>query len=98
VLAEAELRSPFDPEAEHAAVASYLNDWTLGHLRELREIGGLHAELQVLRPERALLQRHRRDLDYVLSSATWRLREHVLRLPGLQPLYRGLRRMTRRES
>lgn len=58
-------------------------------LRELREQqGSLEKELRELRAQRDRLER---DLRQVTTSATWRAREAVLRLPGLRAVWRRLR-------
>jgi Glycosyltransferase Family 4 len=76
VLAESERLGPPDPEAEAQAVAAYLHGWTAGAQRDLH---ALRADREVLR----------RDLHYVVHSATWRLRRRLLDAPGLRRLYHG---------
>lgn len=85
VIAEGERLAPWDPESEARAAAAYLSRWTAGTQRELR----------ALRTDRDRVQE---DLGFVLGSATWRLRETLLRLPGARSLYRGARRLLGRRG
>jgi hypothetical protein len=82
VIAEGERLAPWPLEPEARAAAAYLSRWTAGTQRELR----------ALRTDRDRLQN---DLGFVLGSATWRLRESLLRLPGVRSLYRGARGLGR---
>jgi Glycosyltransferase Family 4 len=82
VMAEGERLAPWNPEEEARAAAAYLSRWTAGTQRDLR----------ALRADRDRLQN---DLGFILGSATWRLRERLLRLPGLRSLYRGVRGLGR---
>jgi glycosyltransferase involved in cell wall biosynthesis len=82
VIAEAGTLGPGDPAAEGRAVAAYLSRWTAGSQRDLRAM-------------RADRDRLRDDLGSVLGSATWRLRERLLRLPGVRSLYGGAIRRRR---
>jgi len=99
VIAEGERLAPWDPVEESRAVAAYLSRWTTGAQRELR---ALRADRDRLQNEQNDHVRLRKDLDqlqgdlgFVLGSATWRLRERLLRLPGVRSLYRGVRSVIR---
>jgi hypothetical protein len=100
VIAEGERLAPWDPVEEVRAAAAYLSRWTTGAQRELR---ALRADRDRLQNEQNDQVRLRKDLDqlqgdlgFVLGSATWRLRERLLRLPGVRSLYRGVRSLSGR--
>ncbi len=107
VIAEGERLAPWDPVEEARAAAAYLGRWTTGTQRELR---ALRADRDRLQNEQSDQVRLRKDLDqlqndhlrlqsdlgFVLGTATWRLREKLLRLPGVRSLYRGVRSLSGR--
>jgi hypothetical protein len=95
VLEESGRIKAWDPEAEMRAAAAYLSRWTAGLQGELRGMSVARDERDFLRQDRGRLQAERdrlqRDIDYLLSTTTWRLREALLRLPGLRAAWRFLR-------
>jgi len=97
VIAEGERLAPWNPVEESRAVAAYLSRWTTGAQRELRDLRSDRDRLQNdhvrLRKD---LDQLRGDLGFVLGSATWRLRERLLGLPGVRSLYRGVRSLSGR--
>ncbi|HEX3530723.1 MAG TPA: glycosyltransferase [Thermoanaerobaculia bacterium] len=99
VIAEGERLAPWDPVEEARAAAAYLSRWTTGAQRELRALRADRDRLQSEQNDQVRLRedldRLQKDLSFLFGSATWRLREKLLRLPGVRSLYRGIRAIVR---
>jgi hypothetical protein len=99
VIGEHERQGPCDPEEESRAASAYLRAWAGWNppLREPaavleRRVAVLEDELRAVRLERDRLER---TLHAVSGTITWRLRERLMKVPGLWAASRTLRRLRR---
>jgi hypothetical protein len=92
VIAEHEREGPGDPEEESRAAAAYLQAWA-GWTSPLRDLSkSLEGELRTVRRERDYLERTLRAMS---GTITWRLRETLMKIPGLWSASQMFRRLGR---
>jgi hypothetical protein len=84
VIAEHEREGPADPAEESRAAAVYLRDWA-GWTPRLKNVA---ADLRAARRERDLLEE---TLHAATGTITWRLREKLMRMPGLRAAWQKVR-------
>lgn len=104
VIGEHEREGPADPAEESRAAAVYLRDWAgwTPHLRSLAadidgqrqrldlQVRELEADLREIRLERDRLAE---TLRFITGTITWRLREKLMRFPGLRATYQKIRKL-----
>jgi hypothetical protein len=109
VIAEHERERPSDPAEESRAAAVYLRAWSgwTPHLKDLaadlddqrqrldHRVRELEEELRATRLER---DRLRETLHAMSKTITWRLREKLMRFPGLWTISQKIRKLGRDAS